>query len=564
MVLSSLYSFDFQVAFLSAIATIGLGAVAWLHNRRSASHIIFIFFCIMVAAWDIANYVSLHASQEEALLWVRLTLFTAIPHSVLFFLFIHTFPNPRITLRPKYIYPIILVTFAALAVSLTPLLFSKVYFENGRPIPVVGPGMILVAGVIIGGVLLGGGFLWKRLRLPQSSVEKRQWRFIAVGFALMFFLLIVFNLLATIFFQNTSLIPLSPLFLLPFVLLTTYAIVRHGFLDIKLIATEILTGVIVVALFMQGLLAATPFVMGVQFVSGVFFAVFGILLARSVKREIQRRQEMERLKNELETAYAKLKEIDQAKTDFLSMASHQLRSPLTVVKLGIGALLDGTFGDLKDKRQFDALNKMLESANRLINLIGDYLNVSRIELGKMQYNFQLADISKLAKDIVEEYQPRADVKKLKLSFSASKAIPQVKFDDEKMRHVITNLVDNAIKYTLKGSIKVQCDKKDKEIVVSIKDTGLGLSVEDMQVVFQKFRRAQGGNLRRREGEPIEGSGLGLHVAKMFVEKHGGRIWAESEGRGKGSTFFFTLLLEGPPPLPPEEVGNGGKPVEQLH
>src|SRR3989338_4676992 len=267
------------------------------------------------------------------------------------------------------------------------------------------------------------------------------------------------------------------------------------------------------------------------------------------------------------------------------MASHQLRSPLTVVRLGIGALLDGTFGNLPDKRQSDALNKMLESSTRLINLIGDYLNVSRIELGKMKYNFGEHDLCALVKDIVDEYQPRANAKHLSLRFddlmirqldrATQDNLTKLKFDDEKLRHVIVNLIDNAIKYTMKGKIEVRCevvsDAHSREIAassdghrsprndnqwvrVSIKDTGMGLEKADIEVLFKKFHRAVN-SLRRRQGEPIEGSGLGLHV---------GKIWAESEGYGKGSTFVFTLPLSGPPSLPADEMGEGGKGVEMPH
>lgn len=103
--------------------------------------------------------------------------------------------------------------------------------------------------------------------------------------------------------------------------------------------------------------------------------------------------------------------------------------------------------------------------------------------------------------------------------------------------------------------------ENRWVQVSVKDTGMGLDKEDIAVLFQKFRRASSAHVRRREGEPIEGSGLGLHVAKMFVDKHGGKIWAESPGKGKGSSFIFTLPLSGPPPLSPEEQGEGGKGVE---
>ncbi|MBI2552032.1 hypothetical protein HYW17_01895 [Candidatus Uhrbacteria bacterium] len=372
---------------------------------------------------------------------------------------------------------------------------------------------------------------------------------------------------------------------------------RYQLLRIKVIATEVLVFAIFIVLFFQLFFSQTRFEAFLRSIVLVLFLYFGYLLIRSVIREVDRREEMERLKNELEVAYAKLQELDQAKTDFLSMASHQLRSPLTVVRLGLAAMLDGTFGEVKDQRQIDAMKKMAESATRLINLIGEYLNVSRIELGKMKYNFKEQDLCALVKDIVEEYQPRAAQKKLKLTFEGGRTtpshpsspplgqgrktslekrgklegIPLVKFDEEKMRHVIVNLIDNAIKYTMKGSITVTCeldnsmirqlDNSQGWVKVSVKDTGLGLEPEDIAVLFQKFRRAASGTMRRREGEPIEGSGLGLHVAKMFIDKHGGKIWAESPGRGQGSTFIFILPLSGPPPLSAEEMGEGGKGVE---
>lgn len=124
--------------------------------------------------------------------------------------------------------------------------------------------------------------------------------------------------------------------------------------------------------------------------------------------------------------------------------------------------------------------------------------------------------------------------------------PLVPFDDEKMRQVITNLLDNAIKYTPTGTITVGCATGQLDgspaLVCSIKDSGRGLSKEDMGLIFQKFKRASGKNMRMRDGEPVEGSGLGLHVAKMFVEAHKGKIWAESKGLDKGTTFIFAIPI----------------------
>ncbi|MDO8505098.1 MAG: HAMP domain-containing sensor histidine kinase [bacterium] len=251
----------------------------------------------------------------------------------------------------------------------------------------------------------------------------------------------------------------------------------------------------------------------------------------------------------------------QQEADFLSMVGHQLRSPLTVLQIGIGALLDGTLGPLKDQRQIDALLKMRGSASRLISLVGEYLNLSRVELGKMKYSFKKHDLCALIKDIVEEYQPRAKAKGLNIIFIQGKEIATprlrsglamtkekkqsrvllLKFDDEKLRHVIVNLVDNAIKYTVKGSIVLRAEVVGQGVRVSVRDTGMGIAQQDSKKIFEKFYR--GVNVvGSRQGKPIEGSGLGLHVAKILVEAHGGTILAQSKGYGKGSTFIVTLPL----------------------
>ncbi len=190
------------------------------------------------------------------------------------------------------------------------------------------------------------------------------------------------------------------------------------------------------------------------------------------------------------------------------------------------------------------MHTIIESADRLIHLIGEYLDISRIELGKMGYHVVPGDLGALVSTLVGEYTQRAEAKGLQLLYQPSGKLPHVPFDDDKMRQVITNLLDNAIKYTHDGTIAVSCalTKLDgqKAFQVLVKDSGRGLSKDDMAVIFQKFKRVSGKNYRMRDGEAVEGSGLGLHVAKMFVEAHQGKIWAESKGLGKGTTFIFAI------------------------
>lgn len=334
----------------------------------------------------------------------------------------------------------------------------------------------------------------------------------------------------------------------PFMLF--YAITRHHLMGSKVIATEVSVGLILFVLVAQLFLSTSL----VQLIAraGIVLAMtlFSVMLIRGVNNEVRRREEMEQLTYKLEEAYTKLKEVDNAKTDFLSLASHQLRSPLTVIRVGIGALIDGTFGPVKSTKQKDALGKIMESADRLIQLISEYLDISRIELGKMQYKFASADLGKLVTDIADEYRQRAQIKGLKFILKPVKKLPQVNCDEDKMRQVISNLVDNAIKYTPDGSITIDFSKDKNQVRFAVSDTGYGLSTEDLGAIFEKFkRRVREHPLQRGEHESPEGSGLGLHVAKMFIEAHNGKIWAESRGHDKGSSFIFTVPIKGPDIIP---------------
>lgn len=289
----------------------------------------------------------------------------------------------------------------------------------------------------------------------------------------------------------------------------------------------------------------------VLFATAVLMAAGG--LAYGIAAAIGRRGKMARLMRELTEARVQLKEADRAKADFLSIVSHQLRSPLTVIKVGAGALLNGTFGVVRAKRQREALGKILESTERLVRLTSDYLDVSRVELGNVEYHLASTDIGKLIREVVVEYADRAKGKGLMLSLAGEKSVGRVLCDGSKIREAMANLLDNAIKYTSKGSITVRCevlapgDNRLPEPVrarggamVSVQDTGMGFDPSEAEVLFQRFRRARQKGLRRRGSEPVEGSGLGLSIAKMFVEAHGGALLAASSGRGRGSLFVLSL------------------------
>ena len=239
--------------------------------------------------------------------------------------------------------------------------------------------------------------------------------------------------------------------------------------------------------------------------------------------------------SDLRKANKQLKELDQAKSDFVSIASHQLRTPLTIIKGYISMMLEGNFGELS-RRKRDPLEKVFESNERLIRLVENLLNISRIESGRLQFNFETIQLEDLVKSEAEELKSTAERKGLKLVYKAPKRkLPRVRVDEEKIRQVIMNLIDNAIKYSRQGKIEVLVKEDGDFIKCEVKDTGVGVKKEDQPNLFKKFSRGEGMFLVNTEG-----TGLGLYVARQMIEAHDGKIWVESEGVNKGSNFCFKI------------------------
>ncbi len=229
--------------------------------------------------------------------------------------------------------------------------------------------------------------------------------------------------------------------------------------------------------------------------------------------------------------------IERLKTEFVSIVAHQLRTPLSAVKWTLKMILDGDLGEVsKEQREF--LNKTYISNERMIRLINDLLNITRIEEGRFLYNVQKQSIIEVAERVIASSREEAQRRGIRFEFKKPrKKIPEVKIDSEKISLVFQNLLDNAIHYTKTGGhVKVSIDylKDEEKIIISVKDTGIGILKDQQKRVFSRFFR--GANAIKTE---TEGTGLGLFIAKNIVEAHNGKIWFESR-KNKGSTFHFSL------------------------
>lgn len=254
----------------------------------------------------------------------------------------------------------------------------------------------------------------------------------------------------------------------------------------------------------------------------------------------------ERMEKEVQKATSKLRRVnkqlmklDKAKSEFISIASHQLRTPLTAIKGYASMVLEGDYGNVNKQLQ-PAIDRIYSSSNRMTSLVENLLNVSRIESGKIVFLFKELDFQEITSNIVKDFGSIVKRKGLKLTFICPKKIPLINADEVKIKEVVSNLIDNAIKYTEKGKIDVKLETVNhgkKFILLSVTDTGMGIEDDDLPNVFEKFRRGKKVALVHTEG-----LGLGMYFSQKIVEAHKGKIWVESKGIDKGSTFYVKLPL----------------------
>jgi signal transduction histidine kinase len=242
----------------------------------------------------------------------------------------------------------------------------------------------------------------------------------------------------------------------------------------------------------------------------------------------------------LERANTKLKELDQLKSEFVSLATHQIRAPLSAIKGYISEIFEGDFGPYSKEIE-KPLQVVFQSTENLVHIVGDFLNISRIEQGSMKYELKPLDLRQLVSESIKELKPNLDRAGLEMKFEAPDTENgyEVYADVGKIKEVIANLIDNSMKYTPKGGIKISLtsNAETQKILLAVSDTGIGIAPEVIPKLFQKFTRAKNANEVN-----IIGTGLGLYVAKLMVEGQGGRIWAESPGAGRGSTFYVELPI----------------------
>lgn len=511
---------------LSTVANVAIGIVVFRQNPRRKINATYAALAAVMSVWLVVNYLSyLPAYLGLSLYLIRWSVFWATPMNALLLSLVLQLP-PKMGRERSWVWWVYGgAMLLIMGLTLSPYAFASVAIVNGMPQPQPGLGILPFGIFSVGTNALTVAYLVRKLYRAEGSVHM-QVRIVLWGVIVMLGFIVATIFLPVVLWGVNQFVPLLPLYSLFFLGMTAYATVYYGLFDVRVMATKAFTIVLWIILGSKLFVSpsATAFVIDVLiFLSAV---AFGMLLMRSVEREIRQRQELLRLN-------AQLQEMSDMKSNFISIASHQLRAPIGGIRGYLSMLRDGDFGKLGRKVD-DIIDLNLDTLNHTLHVIETFLNVTRIEAGKMDLNKEPVDLCPMTRDIYKELALTASRKKIRLVLSCPQKIAMVRADKEKIRNAVFNLIENALKYTERGTIKTTIISDSKHVVMRVADTGIGIAPEEVPQLFAKFVRA-GGGLKISHG-----SGLGLYIVKTLIEAHGGTAFVESQGTGKGSTFGFRM------------------------
>lgn len=521
--ISELPFYNQILIILINIIGIFLGAIVYKQSPKEAVNRIFLGMIASMFFWVNFAYLARLTGQSNpplSLVSLKIAWFaTPLLFICLYFLTVYLLnqKNNYKTLSKIILISGIIVTFAT---GFTDLILKGTNYIDGNLTIIYGSAMIPFLAIIAFFMFSTLYLLIKSyLRFPEK--EKLKIQYLLIGILIFYVANLVFNIFLPIVMEIVRFYWIgdySAIFLLGFI---AVAIVRRELFGIKVLLTTFLVGLIAVLLLVEAIMANELIEIIWKIILFLIFLYFGRLLIRSVTNEIKRRKEIER--------------IDKAKSEFISIASHQLRTPLTAIKGYISMIIEGTYGKLSPKQK-RPMENVYESNERLIRLVNDLLNLSRLDAGKIKFEPSSVSLEKLIAEIIANLKFNAKKKKLYLKMKKpKKKLPEIFADRAKLRQVILNIIDNAIKYTNLGGITVEIKKTGPYAQIIISDTGEGMNKDELKTLFKMFSRAGAGNKLHTEG-----AGVGLHVAKKFIEMHKGKVWAESKGKGKGSSFVIQI------------------------
>jgi signal transduction histidine kinase len=512
-------------------------------HRSEGEKFAFTFFLLSItmASWSAAEILMRVTTGEEVLLYARINYAVAVFIPVFFLLFVLDFGRYKFWFAHKLLIQSLLYGVAvglffltlltnSIVVSVKPTFVTEhlLFFGAAYPVYILHYLLLFPFSYFL---------LLQMYRRADDVTRKNQIFVVLLGTFVNSVFGLSTDLIAPWFGENSVgwIANFTSIFFMASIL---YGMVQYRLFSLKIIATEIFAVAIWSILAVELFLTDSAFLFAVRIV--IFFAVvlLSIFLIRSTYKEVEQRVKIEELYIELEIKNKKLTELDKLKSQFLSIATHELRTPLTIVRNFISLMLDGTYGKVNDALA-EGGRQVFQRVDDMARSVDTYLNVSRIEQGKIKYDFAAANFSVLVETAYKGLLTNAEKKKLTLTLSVAKGAESIRMrlDAPKITEVLINLIDNSIKYTPKGSVHLSLERVGQRARFTISDTGVGMTEKTQQNLFKLF--SPGEDSKRIN--PAS-TGVGLYVSKAHIEAHRGTLTATSAGPGKGSQFIVELPL----------------------
>jgi signal transduction histidine kinase len=339
---------------------------------------------------------------------------------------------------------------------------------------------------------------------------------------------------------------MGQIFTIFMVMSVVYAIIRYNLFQIKLLATELFIFLIVGVSIFKIFLSISRNELILNLIFAFILTFFGYLLVKSSIKEDEQKEELQKLNKKITYFNEQLKTLDERKTEFINIASHQLRTPATAIKGYTQLISDGDYGEMSDnvRKQVVRINEL---ADQSLSLITDMLNISRIEENRLVYHFDDVDVNEVVYNIAKSFEPRTKEKGLDYTFIISKDKTILKIDKTLFTQAVENVIDNSVKYTKKGGmIKLTAGIIDlnlngdmhKVYQFECVDNGIGIDKESQLHLFEKFSRS-----KNARDSGLDGTGIGMYLAREIIHSHKGEISVTSEGEGKGTRSLITLNVK---------------------
>lgn len=537
--------------------TSGLMTLLMFFIGKKKLHYLWAIFCFTVFLFGLGVYFVAGAQTPElAIYWWRISNTGSILIPVLFLHFVYEFLEIKKVRLLLLLYVISILFVVAnftdgFFVNNMRFVFDQYYHQS--PSGFLYP---LYTAMFFAVTAYSHFLLWKGYKQSKDILIKNKIKFFFFGMGVSF-AGGAFNFLPV---YGIDIYPYMNITVFLYPLIISYAIFKHQLFDIKLVLVEI--AILLLNLFLLINVFVTygnaDFTLNVALSTFIF--IFSIFLIRGINKDIRDREKIEGLVKDMEIANEKLRVMEAQKTEFVSIASHQLRAPLTVIKGYASMILEGTFGVLPPDARV-AMEKLFKSSEKIVSLADDLLTVSRIEQGKITLDFKTVNLGALLVEAISELKSDADESRLKLLFRSDSGDEVFGLiDEKKFKQVVKHIIENSIQHTAPGGnirLVVQNDWISKKLRILISDTGVGMTPLQVSSIFDspssnnkegisvKPVKKGGSNTEAGDSPANDGTnkmtfGIGLYIAREIIGAHHGSIRIESDGVGKGTTVIVEL------------------------